>query len=117
MLSANPDFEVVAEADDGAPAVALTARLQPDVVLLDVSRPDMDGIEATRRIKASNPVVQVIVVSMHDEEALFRAALQAGASGYVLKGADSRMLATAIRVVAAGELYFTPKMTRMLVRR
>jgi DNA-binding NarL/FixJ family response regulator len=106
---------VVGEAASGAEAVRRTTELQPDVVLMDVSMPGMDGIEATRRIVDATPHVAVLVLTMSDDDDSVFAAVQAGARGYVLKGAQRAELVRAIRAVAAGDAIFGPAVARRLV--
>ena len=106
---------VVGEAASGAEAVSRTTELQPDVVLMDVSMPGMDGIEATRRIVDATPHVAVLVLTMSDDDDSVFAAVQAGARGYVLKGAQRAELVRAIRAVAAGDAIFGPAVARRLV--
>jgi two-component system response regulator NreC len=116
LLDAEPDIEVIGEALDGVEAVELVAKMQPDVVLMDIAMPGMDGMEATRHIKADWPQVNVLVLTMHRRDEYFFELLKAGASGYVLKGAETNELIHAVRVVAAGEVFLHPTMTRKLVR-
>jgi DNA-binding NarL/FixJ family response regulator len=106
---------VVGEAASGAEAVSRTTELQPDVVLMDVSMPGMDGIEATRRIVDATPHVAVLVLTMSDDDDSVFAMVQAGARGYVLKGAQRAELVRAIRAVAAGDAIFGPAVARRLV--
>jgi DNA-binding NarL/FixJ family response regulator len=99
-------FAIVGEAGDGATATRLAAQLRPDVVLMDLTMPGVDGIEATRRIKATSPQTAVLVVTMSDNDASLVAAVTAGASGYVLKGAAQQDLLRATRAVAGGDATF-----------
>jgi DNA-binding NarL/FixJ family response regulator len=99
LLAQEPDFEVVGEAADGHEAVAEAERLTPDVVLMDVNMPAMNGIEATRIIKQQHPAVKVIVLSMFDDQHFINAMQQVGASGYVVKEAAYELLVSAIREV------------------
>jgi DNA-binding NarL/FixJ family response regulator len=115
LLGQVEGFDVVGEAASGAEAVAQTAALQPDVVLMDVSMPGMDGIEATRRIVDATPHVAVLVLTMSDDDDSVFAAVQAGARGYVVKGAQRAELVRAIRAVAAGDAIFGPAVARRLV--
>jgi DNA-binding NarL/FixJ family response regulator len=105
VLEAVPDFEVVGEAGDAAAALAVASDKQPDVVLMDISLPGMSGIEATSRLVAAHPRARVLVVSMHTHAEYVRAALAAGAGGYLAKSAGSEELVAAIRTVARGERY------------
>lgn len=116
LLDAEPDIEVVGEALDGAEAVELVESLQPDVVLMDITMPGMDGMEATRHIKAEWPEVNILVLTMHRRDEYFFEMLKAGASGYVLKGAETNELIHAVRTVSRGEVFLYPTMTRKLVQ-
>lgn len=116
LLDAEPDVEVVGEALDGIEAVELAGRLQPDVVLMDIAMPGMDGMEATRHIKADWPQINVLVLTMHRQDEYLFEVLKAGASGYILKAAETNELIHAVRVVARGEVFLYPTMTRRLVR-
>ncbi|WP_026400546.1 MULTISPECIES: response regulator [Actinomadura] len=112
LLGAQPGIEVVGEAADGREAVAKTAELAPDVVLMDVRMPGMDGLEATRRISATT---RVIVLTTFDLDEYVYGALRAGAAGFLLKKASAGALAEAVRVVAAGEALLAPSVTRRLI--
>jgi len=116
LLDAEPDIDVVGEALDGIEAVDLVESLQPDVVLMDITMPGMDGMEATRHIKAEWPDVNVLVLTMHRRDEYFFEVLKAGASGYVLKGAETNELIHAVRIVGRGEVFLYPTMTRKLVQ-
>src|SRR5436190_18676692 len=104
-LESMGDMEVVGEADDGYEALRLVGRHQPDVAVLDVTMPRLNGIEALRQIKRDYPGTAVVVLSMHDNEAYVTQALQAGASGYVLKRTAATELGRAIRAAVRGEVY------------
>jgi DNA-binding NarL/FixJ family response regulator len=114
ILGAREDIEVVGEASDGEEAVALAARERPDVVLMDVRMPVMDGLEATRRIAASSSA-RVIVLTTYDVDDAVFAALRAGASGFMLKDRPPEELLSAVRVIAAGEALLAPNVTRRLI--
>lgn len=116
LLDAEPDIEVVDEALDGAEAIALVEELRPDVVLMDITMPGVDGLKATHEIKARWPDVNVLILTMHRSDEYFFEMLKAGASGYLLKGAETDELIYAVRVVASGEVFLYPTMTRKLVR-
>lgn len=116
LFGSLPDMEVVGEASTGAEAVSLAEELQPDVVLMDIQMPDLNGVEATRQIVQTSPHIGVIVITMlEDDESLF-AAMRAGARGYVLKGADQEEMLRAIRAVSRGEALFGPDIAEQLTR-
>ena len=117
ILEAKEDMEVVGEAGDVAEAVELVERLQPDVVLMDVRMPDMDGIEATRRIAASGSSARIVILTTYDVDEYVFAALRAGASGFLLKDVRPPELTEAIRVVARGDALLAPGVTRRLLDR
>jgi DNA-binding NarL/FixJ family response regulator len=115
LLGTIAGFEVVAEAATGEEAVASALERQPDVVVMDLNMPGIDGIEATRRIVATSPHIAVLVLSMYQDDDQVFGALKAGARGYVLKGADRAELVRALRSVASGEAIFGPAIARRLV--
>ena len=117
LLATQPDFTVVGSACDGEQAVRLCRQLQPDVVLMDVRMPGMDGIAATRRILAApgGPVPRILILTTFDLDAYIYDALEAGASGFLLKDATAEHLFDAVRVVAAGQALLAPTVTRRLV--
>jgi two-component system response regulator NreC len=116
LLGEVPEMDVVGEAADGAEAVRECERLRPDVVLMDLSMPNgMDGMTATEQLKQRTPEIAVLVLTMHDDEQYLFRAIQAGASGYVLKSAPHDELLNAIRSVAAGNAYLTPTATKRLM--
>ncbi len=108
LLSTIDGIDVVAEAGDGQSAIEQAQLLTPDVVLMDLRMPGMDGIEATRRVRAAVPAVAVLVLTMYDDDASVLTAMQAGAGGYLLKGAEQEEIVGAIRAVAAGQAIFGP---------
>ncbi len=116
LLSADPELEIVGEAGDGAEALRLARDLAPDVVLMDISMPDMNGIEATRRIKVLCPGVAVLALTMHEDDQYFFEMLAAGASGYVPKRAAPNDLISAIHAVKHGGVFLFPSVARLLVR-
>ena len=116
LLQAQPDIEIVAEADNGRDAVARARELQPDIVLMDISLPDMDGFEATQQIKRALPKTAVLALTMHESDEYFFKMLQAGASGYVPKKAAPTDLVTAIRTVHEGGVFLYPALAKSLVR-
>ncbi len=115
LLEGEPDITVVGEAENGRQAIERTFDLQPDVVVMDVGMPDINGLEATRQIKASSPRVEVLVLTMHRSKEYFYEMLAAGASGYVLKGADTGDLVEAVRTVAAHQVFLQPRMIQELL--
>ncbi len=116
MLATQPDFAVVGEAGTGAEAVAEAARLRPDVVLMDLEMPALDGIEAIRRLRAADPATQVVVLTAFDTDERIVGALQAGAQGYLLKGAPRAEIFAAIRTVSAGGALIPPVIASKLLR-
>jgi DNA-binding NarL/FixJ family response regulator len=118
ILRAEPDIDVVAEAADGAEAVELAKELRPDVVLMDVRMPNVDGIEATRRIvDGTDGAPHVLVLTTFDLDEYVYGALRAGASGFLLKDAPEDQLVSGIRIVAGGASLFAPAVTRRLIER
>lgn len=116
MLGTQPDFQVIGEAGTGAEAVAEAARLRPDVVLMDLEMPSLDGIEAIRRLRAADPAIQVVVLTAFDTDERILGALQAGAQGYLLKGAPRAEIFAAIRAVSAGGALIPPVVASKLLR-
>jgi len=117
LLEQEPDFEVVAEVADGEAAVKAAQELAPDIALIDVAMPKMDGIEATRRIKSVCPNTTVLVLSAYDDDQFIFSLLEAGAAGYLLKRAQSRELVASIRAVSEGESVLDPAILRKVVTR
>jgi two-component system, NarL family, response regulator NreC len=116
LLESEPDIEVVGEAFNGQEAIEKAEVLQPDVILMDITMPDLDGLEATSTIKKRYPHIQVIALTMHRSDEYFFEMLKSGASGYLLKGAETGELMNAVRTVAGGEVYLYPSMARKLVQ-
>ena len=112
MIENETDFECVAEAEDGLEAVRLARQLHPDVVIMDIAMPNLNGIEATKQIKAELPDVEVIVLSMHATRAYVAQVLHAGAAGYLLKDSPFEDLIAALRSVSAGQMYLSPAVAR-----
>ncbi len=108
LINAEPDLRVVGEAGNGVEGVERTRALQPDVVVMDISMPEMDGLEATRRIRQENPAAQVLILTVHAQERYLFPVLKAGAAGYVLKSTVDTELLDAIRSVARGARFSTP---------
>ena len=117
ILEQEPDLEVVGEAGDGEEAVELATSLKPDVAIVDVSMPKMDGIEATRRIKATCPSINVLILSAYDDDQFIFSLLEAGAAGYLLKTIRSRELVDAVRAVYSGESVLHPSIARKVLNR
>jgi two-component system, NarL family, response regulator NreC len=114
VLHACADIAIVGEAGDGQTAVSTAARIHPEVIVMDLDMPGCDGLTATRRLHESTPDVRVLIVTMYDEHDKLLPVLEAGARGYLSKGAAERELADAIRVVAAGDVYVRPAIARAL---
>jgi two-component system, NarL family, response regulator NreC len=115
LLESDPDFTVVGEASNGREAVALAQETQPDVAILDISMPGLSGLEATPLLKAESPRTQVLILTMHESDEYFFRALEAGASGYVLKKAATQDLIAAARAVARGEAFLYPSVAKKLI--
>ncbi len=115
LLQAEPDLRVVGEAGDGRDAVRLARELQPDVIVMDLAMPGMDGMEATRAIKQTLPQTHILALTVHESDEYFFRVLQAGASGYVLKRAAASELLSAVRAVARGEVFLFPAVAKKLL--
>jgi DNA-binding NarL/FixJ family response regulator len=115
VLERQPDFEVVGEASDGREAVAMAQKLLPDVLVMDIGMPNLNGIEAVRQLAAAAPSVAVVILSMHSDESYVLRALKAGAKAYLLKESAEADLIGAIRAVSSGKAFFSPAVSRMLV--
>jgi len=115
LLDKEPDMEVIAEAENGRMTVQLARKLSPDVVIMDIAMPDLNGIEASRQILSEAPDVKVVALSMHSGEQFVAGMLGAGASGYLLKDCALAELCLAIRAVVANESYLSPGIARMVV--
>lgn len=116
LLSKESDLKVIGEADNGATALNLAKELSPEVILLDISMPDLDGIEATKRLKKILPEAKVLIITVHEDEGLLQEAIRAGAAGYIVKRAVESELIDAIRAVRRGDMYIHPTMTRALLK-
>lgn len=116
LLRSFEGIDVVAEVSNGRDALQLVKDHQPDVVLMDVSMPGLNGLQATARITKESPTARVLMLSIHANEEYVRQALEAGAAGYLLKGADVSELVVAIRSVARGEVYLTPAVSKHIVK-
>ena len=117
ILEQEPDMQVVGEAGDGEEAVNLAKSLKPDVAIIDIAMPKMDGIEATKRIKAASPSINVLILSAYDDDQFIFSLLEAGAAGYLLKSIRSRELIDAIRAVYSGESVLHPSIARKVLNR
>lgn len=115
LLEAQPDIEVVGEATNGEEAVNKTREIQPDIILMDITMPVMNGLEATRHIRQDNPEVKILILTMHESDDYFFKILEAGASGYFIKGGSSRELISALQVVWRGDVFIYPTMVRRLL--
>ena len=116
LLASHPDLEVVGEAGDGRKAVQCVENLKPDLVLMDLSMPEKDGMEATREIKRRFPETKILALTVHDSEEYVLVALKAGADGYILKKATHAELVMAIRSVLAGEPYLSPGISDKVIK-
>lgn len=116
LLEAEEGIQVVGEALDGNEAIRLAEKHLPDVILMDISMPGMDGLEATQKIKTNWPQIKVLVLTMHRSDEYFFEMLKAGASGYIIKGAETNELIQALRVVGRDEVYLYPSMAQKLVK-
>jgi two-component system, NarL family, response regulator NreC len=114
LLEDEPEMQVVGEAASGEDALHLASRYLPDIVLLDIGMPGMDGIETTRRLKKDLPQIRILILSVYEDESLLREAVRAGASGYVIKRAAEEELIAAIQAVSRGDMYIHPAITRLL---
>src|SRR6202142_2739440 len=115
ILSAQPDMEIVGEAGNGREAVELAEKLQPDLVIMDVTMPELNGIEATRRLVSIAPRARVLALSMHKDSVYVREILRAGARGYLLKDSGAVDLLTAVRTVASGEGFLSPAVSNAVL--
>ena len=115
LLEPYKEFIIVGEAGDGEEAVEMTKKLQPDIVIIDLSMPKLSGIEATKLIRKNNPITKVLVLTMHDNEEYVYQIFKCGAGGYMLKNSGKDELAAAIRAVAKGETFFSPRVSEIMV--
>jgi two-component system response regulator DegU len=116
ILAMEPEFEIVADGEDGSEAMALVEEHRPDVILMDINMPKVNGVEATRELVATYPNVRVLILSIHDDETYVTHVLKTGASGYLLKEMDAGALIEAVKVVASGGSYIHPKVTHNLIK-
>ena len=115
LLDAQADMKVIGEANNGSEALTLAARLQPDLILLDLTMPGLSGMETLPALRKAAPAARVLILTMHDDVGYLRQALQRGASGYVLKKAADSELISAVRAVMRGEVYVHPSLTKSLL--
>ena len=115
LLTAEPGMELVGEASGGFEAIELAEKVRPEVLLLDLSMPDLDGIQVTRALKAKLPDLRILILTVHEDQALLREAIRAGASGYIVKRAAESELISAINVVMRGDMYVDPSLMRALL--
>jgi two-component system, NarL family, response regulator NreC len=115
LISAETTFSLVGEASGGVEAVELTRQLQPDVLVLDLSMPDLDGISVTKRIKKEFEKIHLLILTVHEDEALVKEAIRSGASGYIIKNAAEAELIAAIKIIMRGDMYVDPSVMRSLL--
>jgi two-component system, NarL family, response regulator NreC len=115
VLEQQPEISVAGEADDGRQAISLAQELKPDVVVMDIGMPNLNGIEASLHIKQALPDTAIVMLSMHSDEGYILRALRAGAAGYILKDSAEADLVSAVRAVAEGKSFFSPKVSRILL--
>ncbi len=115
LLVEEAEFDLVGEAVGGYEAIDLVEKTNPDVLILDLSMPDLDGISVTRKIKPRFPDLKILILTLHEDEALLKEAIKAGAVGYILKRAAEAELISAIRVILRGDLFIDPSMVRSLI--
>ena len=115
LLAGSKEFHIVAEASSGTEALELASKLLPDVAIVDISMPVMNGVELTRALKRNNPAVKVLILTIHESEDYVELMVREGANGYVLKNAERQELFSAIRAVVAGEPFFSPAISKLMV--
>jgi len=115
IFKTNKDFTVIGEASNGIDGVRMASRLKPDVIILDISMPKMNGIEATRLIKEKHPEIKVLILTIQEKEEYVYEMIKAGANGYVLKDAEKQDIFLAVRSIAAGEPFFSPDVSRLII--
>lgn len=115
LLSSEPSMKLVGEATGGYEAIELAGKSNADILVLDISMPDLDGISVTKKIKSQFPDLRILILTVHEDEALLREAVRVGAAGYILKRAAETELISAIRAIIGGDLYVDPSMVRVLL--
>lgn len=115
VLKSSPEFKIVAEAEDGEEAVELARQHKPDVVIMDISMPKLNGVEATAILKKQNPDIKVVILTVHEEEEYVYQILRAGASGYILKSAGKKEIFEAIKSAMSGERFFSPGISHIII--
>jgi len=115
LVQEQPNWQIVAEAQDGRSAVAKAQELKPDIAILDIGMPSLNGLDATKQIVKLNPAIKVLILTMHESERLIQDVLNAGARGYLLKSDASRDLVTAIRALLLGQTFFTQKVAQIVL--
>jgi two-component system response regulator NreC len=115
LLRSEPDLQLAGEATGGYEAIELVGKTHPDILILDLSMPDLDGIAVTRQLKPQYPDLRILILTVHEDEAMLREAIRAGASGYIVKRAAEAELIAAIETIRRGELYVDPAMLRVLL--
>jgi two-component system response regulator NreC len=117
LFRSSNEFSIVGEAADGQTAVELASEKKPDVAILDISMPNLSGIEATRIIKQKHPDIKVLILTVHEDEAYVYQVIRAGANGYILKNAEKNEILTAVRTVYANETFFSPGISRLMIEK
>lgn len=115
LIYSEPLLKLVGEATGGYEAIEMVTSTQPDILVLDLSMPDLDGISVTKQLLPENPDLRILILTVHDDEAFIKEAIKLGASGYILKGAAENELISAIHIVMRGDLYVDPSMMRTLL--
>lgn len=115
LLGSDPDLQLAGEATGGYEAIELVGKTRPDILILDLSMPDLDGIAVTRQLKPQYPDLRILILTVHEDEAMLREAIRAGASGYIVKRAAEAELIAAIETIRRGDLYVDPTMLRVLL--
>ena len=117
VIQSDPTLNIIAEATGGLEALSLIEKTQPDVIVLDLSMPDMDGIMVTKELHAKYPDIRILILTVHEDEAMLREVMRSGASGYILKHAAEKDLIEAIKLIVAGDIYVDQKMLPSLIGR